>query len=187
LLHIEGDELAPTLTMELYNATWQHADGSEGLAGRQITRGLLLPPAVTDKFETADVLKTIHPDSTASALQKGPSSMLQVMQNRLYRKIWKTLAEIKAEVHTRLVFGIGCVILIMIGIGLGIILKGGHLLTAFGASSVPAAMLIVCIMMGKNITKNLGAHAGSGIVLMWGGFVFLSLLAVLLYRKLLKN
>jgi len=156
LLHIVGDELAPTLTMEL-------------------------------KFETADVLKTIRPDSTASALQKEPSPKLKAMQNKLYRKIRKTLAEIKAEIHTRLVFGIGCVTLIMIGIGLGIILKGGHLLTAFGASSVPAAMLVVCIMAGKNITKNLGAQAGSGIVLMWAGLALLTLFAIVIYHKLLKN
>jgi hypothetical protein len=75
----------------------------------------------------------------------------------------------------------------MIGIGLGIILKGGHLLSAFGASSIPAAVLIVCIMMGKNITKNPGARAGSGILFMWGGLVFLSVLAVGIYHKLLKN
>ncbi len=164
LLHIEGDELAPTLTMELYNAVWRQANGSEGLAGRRIIRGLLLPRTVTDKFKTADVLRTIHPDSTASALRNGPSPKLQDMQSRLSRKIRKTLAEIMAEMHTRLVFGIGCIPLILIGIGLGIILKGGLLLRAFGASCVPAAMLIVCIMTGKNITKNLNAQAGSGIV-----------------------
>jgi len=187
LLHIEGDELAPTLTMELYNAAWQHADGSKGLAGRRIIRGLLLPSTVTDRFKTADVLRTVHPDSTAAALQNGPSPQLRDLQSKLSRKIRKTLAEIRAEIHTRLVFGIGCVTLILIGIALGIILKGGHLLSAFGASSVPAAMLIVCIMMGKNITKNLGAHAGSGIVMMWAGLVLLSLLTVVMYRKLLKN
>ena len=187
LLHIVGDELAPTLTIELHNAAWQKPNGSEGLARRRIIRGLIPPATVTDKFQTPDVLKAVRPDSTASALQKGPSPKLQAMQNKLYRKIKKTLAEIKAEIHTRLVFGIGCVTLIMIGIGLGIILKGGHLLTAFGASSVPAAMLIVCIMAGKNITKNLGAQAGSGIVLMWAGLALLSFFTVLIYRKLLKN
>ena len=99
----------------------------------------------------------------------------------------RTLAEIKAEIHSRLVFGIGCVSLIMISIGLGIIKKGGHMLSAFGASSVPAAALVVCIMMGKNITKNPGARAGSGIVLMWVALALLSLLAVVMYRRLMKN
>ena len=102
-------------------------------------------------------------------------------------EIQKTLAEIEAEIHSRLVFGIGCVSLIMIGIGLGIFLRDGHLLSAFGASSLPAAVLVVCIMMGKNITKNPDASAGSGIVLMWGGLVVLSLLAIMLYHRLLKN
>jgi len=187
LLHIEGDELAPTLTMEIYNPAWRRADGSEGLSRLQIIRGLIIPQQVIDKIETEDVLKAISPASISSALQEKPSSILQELQNKLQRKIRRTFVEIKAEIHSRLVFGIGCVLLIMIGIGLGIIKKGGHLLSAFGVSSVPAAVLIVCIMMGKNITKNPGAQAVSGIILMWGSLVLLSALAVVIYHKLLKN
>ena len=187
LLHIEGDELAPTLTMEIYNPTWRRADGAEGLSRLQIIRGLIIPQHVIDKIETEDVLKAISPASISSALQKKPSPVLRELQNKLQRKIRRTFVEIKAEIHSRLVFGIGCVLLIMIGIGLGIIKKGGHLLSAFGVSSVPAAVLIVCIMMGKNITKNPGAQAVSGIILMWGSLVLLSALAVVVYHKLLKN
>ena len=186
-LHIEGDELAPTLTMEMFNPMWQRADGSQGLSGREIIRGLILPRAITDELDTADVLKVIHPDSTDSALQNSSSRRLKELQNKLHTRIMRTFAEIKAELHSRLVFGIGCVTLTMIGVGLGIILKGGHLLSAFGASSLPGAALIVCIMMGRNITKNPSARAGSGIVLMWAGLVLLSLLAAVIYRKLLKN
>ncbi|MHC4462423.1 MAG: LptF/LptG family permease [Planctomycetota bacterium] len=187
LLHIEGDELAPTLTIVLYNATWERPDGSEGLTRRHIIRGLIIPKTVTDQFETEDVLEAIKLASESPALRKGASPKLTGLQDKLLKKIDYTLAEIEAEVHSRLVFGIGCVSVIMIGIGLGIILRGGHLLSAFGASSVPAGVLIVCIMMGKNITKNTGAQAGSGIVLMWIGLVFLSLLAIVIYHKLLKN
>jgi len=186
-LHIEGDKFAPTLTMDLRGPTWRLADGSEGLAQRVIIRGLILPRAVTDKFVTADVLETVSPASISATLQKGPSAILKARQDRLQRVIQQTLADISAELHSRLVFGIGCVALMTIGIGLGIVLKGGHLLSAFGASSVPAAVLIVCIMMGKNITKNPHALAGSGIVLMWVAPVLLSVLAVIMYRKLLKN
>jgi len=190
LLHIEGDELAPTLTMVLYNATWQYPDGSEGLTQRHIIRGLIIPKAVGDvanKFATEDGLDAKKLASESLALRKGPSSKLSGLQDKLQKKIDYTLAEIEAEVHSRLVFGTGCVPVIMIGIGLGIILRGGHLLSAFGASSVPAGVLIVCIMMGKNITKNPSAQAGSGIVWMWAGLVFLSLLALVIYHKLLKN
>lgn len=186
-LHIEGDKFAPTLTMDLHNPTWHTPDGLEGLAQRVIIRGLVLPKAVTDKFVTTDILETVSPASINAALPKGPSVILKSLQNRLQKEIQQTLANIRAELHSRLVFGIGCMSLMMIGIGLGIILKGGHLLSAFGASSVPAAVLIVCIMMGKNITRNPNTKLSFGIVLMWASLVLLSVLAVLMYRKLLKN
>jgi lipopolysaccharide export LptBFGC system permease protein LptF len=191
LLHVEGDELSPTLTMELYNPTWQGADGSTiPTWGRIRIRGLLMPETVknmTDRFKTESSLRAAQLASGPLALQTRPSINLTALQERLAKRIRKTLDEIEAETHSRLVFGIGCVSMILIGIGLGIILRGGHLLTAFGASCVPAAILIVCIMMGKNIAKNPTAQAGSGILLMWAGLVFLSILAVALYRKLLKN
>jgi lipopolysaccharide export LptBFGC system permease protein LptF len=186
-LHIEGDKLAPTLTMDIRSPTWHQANGSEGLAQRVIIRGLILPKAVTDKFVTTDVLETVSPAFTNSVLRNGPSSELKALQNKLQRKIQGTLADIRAELHSRLVFGIGCTAMMMIGIGLGIIFKGGHLLSAFGASSIPAAILIVCIMMGKNITKNPYTQVNSGIVLMWAALVLLSVATVILYRKLLKN
>ena len=190
-LHLEGDELAPTLTMELDNPKWKRVEGPEGVAmGWLRIRGLIIPKTVRDvanKFATEDGLNAKKLASESMALQKGTSSKLSRLQNELQTEIQNTLAEIEAEIHTRLVFGIGCVSLIMIGIGLGIFLRDGHLLSAFGASSVPAAVLVVCIMMGKNITKNSNAQAGSGIVLMWGGLVFLSLLAIVIYHRLLKN
>ena len=89
--------------------------------------------------------------------------------------------------HTRLVFGTGCIPMILIGIGLGIIKKGGHLLTAFGASCIPAAVLIVCIMSGKNLIKSHGSETLTGIALMWAGLAFLLFLVVVIYHRLLKN
>jgi lipopolysaccharide export LptBFGC system permease protein LptF len=188
LLEIEGDELAPTLTLTLFNATWQRPDGSSGLDRRPVIRGLILPRTVTDTFKTPDILESVRDETIASALKTKPGPALSNLQQRLKEKIRNTLALIEAEVHSRLVFGIGCIPMIMIGIALGIIKKQGHLLSAFGVSSVPAALLVVCIMMGKNIAKNPGSFkSASGIVLMWLGLVVLSILAAVIYRKLLKN
>jgi hypothetical protein len=78
--------------------------------------------------------------------------------------------------------------MILIGIGLGVLKKGGHLLSAFGASCVPAAMLIVCIMSGKQLIENLDAHQSiSGVALMWGGLGFLFVLAFVIYGWLLRH
>jgi lipopolysaccharide export LptBFGC system permease protein LptF len=187
LLDIEGDELAPTLTLTLFNATWQQPDGSTGLDRRPVIRGLILPRTVTDTFKTPDVLESVRDETIASTLKTKPGPTLSNLQWKLKEKIRKTLAQIQAEVHSRLVFGIGCIPMIMIGIALGIIKKQGHLLSAFGASSIPAAVLVVCIMMGTNFAKNSDSKPLTGIVVMWIGLVVLSLLAGVIYRKLLKN
>ncbi len=183
-LEIEGDELAPTLTMDIYNAQMEETGY---VRMRYIIRGLIPPEAVRNKFITGNVLDDIDPWVVSSALKKGPSERLAALQNKLQRKIQMTLAEIEAEKHSRLVFGIGCVSMILIGIGLGIIKKGGHLLSAFGASCVPAAGLIVCIMSGKQITENLSSQKIPGITVMWAGLVLMLLLAIGIYYLLMRN
>jgi lipopolysaccharide export LptBFGC system permease protein LptF len=188
LLRIEGDEFNPTLRLELYSPRWQNIDGAEGIAaGRKFIRGLLLPKGVTEKIVRADILDAITPQAVGAALKNGPSDKLKLLQKKLQMYIRNAVVEILAEIHTRLVFGISCIPLIIIGIGLGIILRGGHLLSAFGASAVPAGLLVVCIMMGKNVATNPGAGLTAGILLMWAGFSVLVLLASVILHRLLKN
>jgi hypothetical protein len=185
-LHIEGEKLVPTLTMDIYSAK---IEGSEGSKMRHIIRGLLPPRAVEKRaspFRTEN--GSLKPQKLARPLAGlHQSNLLTRLQNLLRRRIKKTFVEVTAEKHSRLVFGIGCVPMIMIGIGLGILKKGGHLLSAFGASCIPAAVLVVCIMSGKHITENLGSQNVSGPSLMWGGLGALSLLTLVLYGWLLKN
>ena len=116
-----------------------------------------------------------------------PSGQLIELQNNLARKILITNTEIESELHSRLVFGLGCISMILIGIGLGIMKRGGHLLSAFGTSCIPATILIVCIMSGKQLTENIGAHTISGVTIMWGGLGALCLITVGIYYYLLKN
>jgi len=52
---------------------------------------------------------------------------------------------------------------------------------------VPAAILVICIMSGKQLTQNLGAQTVSGITIMWAGLGALCLLALTLYYYLVKN
>lgn len=186
--HIEGDKLAPTLTMDLHNA-WDK--GSDDKMLRHTVRGLIRPSGtdIREIFRTEDVLDSLGRASASGSdiLKNGPSSELRELIARLERKMQKTILQIKAEIHTRLVFGIGCVPMILIGIGIGIIKKGGHLLTAFGASCIPAAVLIVCIIGGKQVTENVGVTVVSGVAIIWSGLVFLLILTGVIYHRLTKN
>ena len=188
VLHLEG-ELAPTLTMDISNA---REKGSVELNMRVIFPGLIPPQATeatANEFKTESgslkVEKLTSDLSQLSGLQ--PSQSLRSLQSSLRREIRRALVRIKAEIHTRLVFGTGCIPMILIGIGLGIMKKGGHLLTAFGASCIPAAVLVVCIMSGKNLIKSHGSENISGVALMWAGLAFLLFLVVVIYHRLLKN
>ena len=183
-LHIEGDELAPTLTLDMYNARDQQ---TADLRMRYLIRGLALPEAFADKIKTESVSAGICSGELLSRLPAKPSPKLIDLQNSLKMEIQTTLLNIKAEIYSRLVFGIGVVPMILIGIALGIVNRGGHLLSAFGASCVPAAVLVVGIISGRNVTKNLASQNLSGMVLMWAGLAFLLLLTAVLYRRLLRH
>ncbi len=187
-LQIDSEEQTPTLTMDIYYA---RVEGSDERPMRHIIKGLIVPASVE---ETTCTFKTQNNRLLPRALAKpvgvlgdDASSNLVQLQTNLDEDIRETLAQITSEMHSRLVFGTGCVPMILIGIGLGIIKRGGHLLTAFGASCIPAAVLIVCIMSGKNVAENLGAKNEWGIVLMWAGLGFLLLLAGGIYHRLLRN
>ncbi len=190
VLYIEGDDLSPTLTLELYSPKWQKADGTKGYAwGRTRIRGLLLPESVknsANKFKTETGLKVNQLADAVLFQEEASKTKLKDLQADLRKEVRDTLVEIGAEIHIRLVFGVGCVAMILIGIGLGILKKGGHPLAAFGISCVPAALLVVFMLMGKNIAKNAGSSAASGIPLMWTGLVVLCVLAVVVYHRLLK-
>ncbi|MGD0784599.1 MAG: LptF/LptG family permease [Sedimentisphaerales bacterium] len=165
------------------NAVWLD-HGMEYIKPRYSAKDLCLPDSVTAKLGD-NIIDTAEKHSYIAA----PSLRLEGLIKELKRKIRVTLMNIKAEIHSRLVFGIGCITLILIGIELGIKFRGGHLLTAFGVSAIPAAALLVIIMTGKNITRNhlLQTAGNFGVIFMWAGLLILTILAFVLYRKLLKN
>jgi lipopolysaccharide export LptBFGC system permease protein LptF len=176
-LSITGNGLEPSLEMDIR---------------RHVIRNLVPPIAIekaASQFKTAggnlNAEKLAYQLNELSGFQ--PSPILTKIQGELKRKIEKTIVEIKSEIHSRLVFGLGCVLMILIGIGLGIIIRGGHLLSAFGVSCIPAAVLIVCIMSGKQLTENLETKTVSGVAIMWAGLGLLCLFTAAIYHRLLRN
>jgi len=184
LLRLDEDPAGPGLTMHLSNV---RVETTGQLMVHHTIDGLTLPDRLSHLLRRDGLLETMTPDKTAAILRGSPSSTLASLQYQLQRIIRRTLVDIKAEMNSRLVFGVGCIPMIMIGIGLGIINRGGHLLSAFGASCIPAAVLIVAIISGKHVTENMTAQGVSGIMVMWGGLVSLTVLAFWIYRRLARS
>jgi len=172
------------IEMIAFDAKWSRPDGTTGLAQQSVFQNLQLPDSITTQLKPT-ILATVM---DMPSIIQNPTGTLGNLAQQLSAKISRTYSEINAEINSRLVLGIGCIALILIGCGLGIILKGGHLLTAFGASSVPAAILIICMMMGKNMATNQGVSTdASGLTLMWSGLGVLVILNFIIYRRLLKH
>ena len=180
-----NDDVGTKMVMDIDTPSWQFSDGRQGLAQRHVVRYISFPETVTAKLDNADFLSQ---DPLGSML-KQPTGILTGKLDDISFKVTSTINEIIAETHTRLVFGLGCITLVMTSIALGIIFKGGHLLTAFGTSTVPAGVLIVCIMAGKNLTKarTSAMPESTGIIVMWAGLAVLSVLCFVIYRKLMRT
>jgi hypothetical protein len=183
-IHVDDDVAGPGLNLDLYSP---RVEGTGQLLVRYHVRNLKMPDPIQERLHRAGILETVAPERADTILQGPPTSMLASLQKQLEREIRRTLVDIDAEMNTRLVFGIGCVPMILIGIGMGIINRGGHVLSAFGASCVPAAVLLVTILSGKNIMKNAMSEGVSGIAVMWSGLAALVVLAAFIYRRLAKT
>jgi len=179
-----GNSVEPRLRLDLFNAKVVQTE-EQGL--HHTVSDLSLPEAIRRTLNSSDILQVASPEGLASILKGPPSPRLVELQQILARRIHTAMVDIKGEMNSRLVFGIGCIPMILIGIGLGIIKRGGHLLSAFAASCVPAVVLIVAIISGKHVTENVGSQGVSGILVMWAGLAFLILLAAGMYGRLLRR
>jgi hypothetical protein len=186
-VHVDDNKRGPGLGLFL-NAPKEEA--TDRLMPAYTITDLALPAPLRQRLHPGtrqSVLETLRPETVAEILPSSPSSMLAKDLAALARQIKRTLVDITAEMNSRLVFGIGCLPMIMIGIGLGIVNRGGHLLSAFGASCIPSAVLIVAIISGKHVTENMTAQGVSGILVMWAGLACLTILAAVIYARLAKN
>ena len=184
-IYVEEDPANPRLGLDLHSAN-DEIGGS--LIVQYVVPDLALPEAIRQSLERGPMLPIVSsPGQVTSMLGGPPSSILAGQQSNLNAVIAHTEAAIKSEMNSRLVFGIGCIPMILIGIGLGILQRGGHLLGAFGASCVPAAVLGAAVISGKRLVETTGSRGPSGVLVMWAGVAFLVLLTAWIYRRLLRR
>jgi len=184
VLTFVDSDASQALSMELSNASRVE---TPAIIMHDIVHGLAWPRHIVQKFAKADLISRLQPDTVGLLLGAAPTPALERRCQNLERLIQRTLIEIQATIHSRMVFGIGCIPMIVIGIALGIIKRGGHVLSAFAVSCFPAIILVVCIICGKHIAENPDSTPITGYTIMWSGLAMLVLIAMALFRRLYRN
>ena len=189
-ISLEGDGTSLRLEVVLETPTWERTGSlyGKGTTLQMHVSNVAFPKSLAAGLETDTLLKTFEQAGQPSFVLKGrPSPVFTQLLAVLKHDLVKTDRLIDAEIHSRLVFGLGAVAIILLGIALGILFRGGHLLSAFGASSIPAGILMVFILAGKQMIKNSSTSEGIGVGVIWLGLVLLCMIAVVVYRKLMRT
>lgn len=129
-------------------------------------------------------------DSCTDELIRNPEADLNLGQHILEEReavtdeLAQQVRNINSIIHMRAAFSAGCVLLIVLGAGLGIVARGGQALVSFGLSCIPFVVVVVTITMGRQLSQNKGTEV-PGLVVIWVG-VGLALVAnlVVLFRWL---
>ncbi len=103
------------------------------------------------------------------------------------RAIHKLLNQIKAEMHMRAAFGVGCFLMVAMGAAMGLILRGGQVIVAFAITAVPASLVIVMMFVGKQIAVSRGTPAIVGLAVIWGGVIALMIANAGIYYLLSRK
>ncbi len=186
---IENDKIDEIrYELVLKNPTWERPGQGKRLAMQKYANNIEAPQKITASLGMPGIIETIMNVGTEqSVLKAGPGSQLKTYCQQWPLEIEEVDNEIYAEIHSRLVLGLGCIALILTGIALGIQFRGGHMLSAFGASAVPGGVLVTFILSGKALTTNPATPAMTGVTVMWVGLAVLIMLTLWVYRKLLRT
>ena len=103
------------------------------------------------------------------------------------KSILKLRGRIKAEMHGRIAYSLSCCLMVAMGAALGLIFRGGQVLTAFAVSVLPAAIVVVLVAMGQELVANPGVNPGVGFAAIWSGLGLLLVGDVYLYLRLMRR
>ena len=92
-----------------------------------------------------------------------------------------------AEIHGRIAYSTSCVLLVSLGAAMGLMFRGGQIISAFATSIVPAAAVIVMIIMGKKMVENPDAPVFPGLVAIWSGLVVLAVVTACVFAYLARK
>ena len=162
--------------------------------GRSIERRVVVPvPDDLAKLPTLTAGQYLNGDAVAL----GGSVPDAGFRKDLLGKLVRQRAEVIGEMHGRAAFVVACVVLPLLGSGLGLMFRSGNFLTAFTVSTLPAATCVLMIVIGQKAIEESARNFKSsevaefrdertsrgGLALLWAGDAVVAVGAtVLLWR-----
>jgi len=84
----------------------------------------------------------------------------------------RSLSDVQGEIHFRASYSLSAIAIILFGAVLGIIVRGGQVLTAFGISCVPMIFVLVASIVGRNLSDR-PEYGLLSVTVMWGSTIFM--------------
>ncbi|MDB5325234.1 MAG: lipopolysaccharide transporter permease LptF [Phycisphaerales bacterium] len=168
------------VSVELQDATL-HIEGEENARDSLERSFTVTMPTDVSAIAGQTVKQYIsRPDLPATSAQK------------LGRNLMKQNNSVISEMHSRISFALSCVVLTLVGYGLGVMFKSGNYLNAFAVSIVPALVSIVLVVTGQHICENVPPDIvksfhnplNLGLAVIWIGNIAVTILAFVLLTRL---
>jgi lipopolysaccharide export LptBFGC system permease protein LptF len=175
-----GETIADSgLKIELYDV--RLTDGRVSVQKPRETLALMgIDPELIARVER------ISEDDLLSSSKATANDPLVERRTKAREKWGSTCRQIVGSIHERLAFSISVLVLVILGAALGIILRGSHVITAFGISFVPTLFVIITIVMGKQMANNATTY-GLGIWVIWSGILLVAVLDVWTLTRVLRR
>lgn len=95
--------------------------------------------------------------------------------------------EVLAEMHGRVALGLSCCLLVALGAALGLVFRGGQVLSAFAIAVAPGLVTFVVVFMGRKLVTNPDVASWRGLVAIWSPNVLLLVGNLFLYGRVLRR
>jgi lipopolysaccharide export LptBFGC system permease protein LptF len=142
-----------------------------------------LPDQVRQRLEQIDI-RDLAQRGTEVTENVGLQQEIQRLRQDVMPRV---VLGVIAEIHARMAYGVGCFLLVALGAALGTCFRGGQLISAFTISVIPAAILVLMILMGKRIVDNPDVSQSVGVSIIWSGVALLAVADALAYGYLLRK
>jgi len=127
-------------------------------------------PSLKARLDAFDPIKAMSPEE-----RLGPSTpKLDDARRNLIKRRDRFVSEVRGEIHFRASYAASSVAVILLGAMLGIILRGGQVLTAFGISCLPTAVVVVAGIVGRNLADQ-PEKGMLSLGIMWGATLLMYL------------